>query len=368
MPRAHAPSRPPAPAGPVRPLVVTADERLLDDLLRLAAAAGVDVDVADDAGSALACWAAAPLVLVGTDLVGPLCGAAPPRRRAVALVGADLDDASVWQRAVELGAEHVLFLPDAEPWLVERLADAAEGPEGESVVVGVVGGRGGAGASVLATALALTSGRRGSPTTLVDADPLGGGLDLVLGAEDCHGLRWQDLAHTRGRVAGTALREALPHVSGLTLLAWDRGEGLTLPAEAARTVLEAVRRTSELVVVDLPRRLDPAVEELLSLCTTTLLVVPAEIRAVAAAGRVAAGLGLMTSDLRLVVRGPSPGGLGPDEVARVLGVPLAAHLRPEPGLTEALEQGRPPGGSGRGPLAGVCGDLLDQLVTARGAA
>jgi len=360
--RAHAPSSRPAPSGPARPLVVTGDEQLLDDLLRLAAAAGVDLDVADGAGAALRGWAAAPLVVVGADLSGALCRAALPRRGAVALVGADLDDASVWPRAVELGAEHVLFLPDAESWLVERLADATEGPGGESVVVGVVGGRGGAGASVLAAALALTAARRGSSTTLVDADPLGGGLDLVLGAEECRGLRWQNLAHTRGRVAGTALREALPQVSGLTLLAWDRGEGLAVPPEAARAVLAAVARTSDLVVVDLPRRLDPAVEELVSRCTTTLLVVPTEIRAVAAAGRMAAGLGLVTSDLRLVVRGPSPGRLGTGEVAQALALPVAGHLRPEPRLAADLERGRPPGGSGRGPLAETCAALLDELA------
>ena len=357
------------PLGPAtRPLLVTADERLLDDLLRLAAAAGAEVDVAADAGEARTRWVAAPLVLVGVDLAAEVCRAAPPRRPKVALVGDDLDDAGIWQRAVELGAEHVLFLPDAEAWLVERLADVAEGDPAEAVTVGVVGGRGGAGASVLATGLALTGYRRGLATTLVDADPLGGGLDLVLGAEESRGLRWQDLAQTRGRVAGDALRESLPRVGGLTLLAWDRGDGLTLPPEAAGAVMDALRRASDLVVVDLPRRVDAAVEEMLARCATTLLVVPAEIRAVAAAGRVAAGLAVVTPDLRLVVRGPSPAGLAAEEVGRVLGLPLAGTLRPEPGLAAALERGRPPARSGRGPLAAFCAEFIDSLLPNRAAA
>jgi CO dehydrogenase nickel-insertion accessory protein CooC1 len=76
------------------------------------------------------------------------------------------------------------------------------------------GGRGGAGASVLATALALTASRLDRPTMLVDADPYGGGLDLVLGAEKTGGLRWPDLAGTRGRVGGRTLREHVSNCRG----------------------------------------------------------------------------------------------------------------------------------------------------------
>jgi Flp pilus assembly CpaE family ATPase len=77
------------------------------------------------------------------------------------LVGSDLDDADVWQRAVQVGAEHVVFLPDAEVWLVERLSDAAHRSTGaEAPVVAVVGGRGGAGATTLACSLALTAARQ----------------------------------------------------------------------------------------------------------------------------------------------------------------------------------------------------------------
>jgi len=52
-----------------RPLVVTADPDVLDDLLRLAATAGVDIDVAPDAGVARRSWASAPFVVVGPDAV-----------------------------------------------------------------------------------------------------------------------------------------------------------------------------------------------------------------------------------------------------------------------------------------------------------
>src|SRR5204862_1784786 len=57
--------RPPATAAaPSPPLIVTADRALADDLLRLAAAAGVQPTIAADAGTARSGWASAPLVLV----------------------------------------------------------------------------------------------------------------------------------------------------------------------------------------------------------------------------------------------------------------------------------------------------------------
>jgi hypothetical protein len=115
-------------------------------------------------------------------------------------------------------------------------------------------------------------------------------------------------------------------------------------------------------VVDLPRRCDPATEEFAGQCHRVLLVVPAEVRAVAAAGRVAAGLGVVASDISIVVRKPAPSGLRAADIAAALGLPVAAELDPEPGLAEALERGEPPARSGRGPLASVCGRLLDELV------
>src|SRR3712207_8052527 len=45
-----------------RPLIVTADASLLDDLLRLAAAAGVEPEVAADAGAARRSWSTATAV------------------------------------------------------------------------------------------------------------------------------------------------------------------------------------------------------------------------------------------------------------------------------------------------------------------
>jgi MinD-like ATPase involved in chromosome partitioning or flagellar assembly len=248
-------------------------------------------------------------------------------------------------------------------------------------VVAVVGGRGGAGASVFAAGLAVTAARVGLQALLIDADPLGGGADLVLGWESIEGIRWPSVAGSDHAVHPAGLVDALPGNGGLTVLSWDRGGGAGgplagpdgfdgwepgqsvagLPAEAMAAALDAGRSTRDLLVIDLPRRVDDAAVLGLSAADRTLLVVPAELRACAAAARVAATVATHTARLELIVRGPAPGRLKPREISRALGLPLAGMLRPEPQLARALERGEPPAGVGTGPLAVLCKRILTDL-------
>ncbi len=345
------------------PLILTDDIGLLDDLLRLCAAAGARPEVHHGLPERRGTWEEAPLVLVGDDAVPRLHDAT--RRDGVVLVGRDQDDPDVWRRAMEIGAEHVCRLPDSEQWLVDRIADVAEGVGRPAFTVGVIGGRGGAGASTLACALALTAARAGRRTMLVDADPLGGGLDVLLGGESARGLRWPDLAASRGRVGSGALEESLPELHALRVLSWDRGDAVAVAPEAMRAVLAAARRRGGVVVVDLPRRVDEGTAEALAQVDLGLLVVPAQLRAIAAAARVAPAAGMVLRDLRLVVRASPPGrGTGhltADDVARLLELPLAGELPEEPGLSAAQETGVPPARDPKGPLARFCSALWDRL-------
>jgi secretion/DNA translocation related CpaE-like protein len=358
----------PADTSDRRPLVISADEDLLDDLIRLAAVTGVVLDVAADVGAGLRRWATAPLVFVGSDVVGALAAADPPRRQDVAVVGRCLDASAFWGSALALGAEQVLSLPDDEQRVVARTSAGTDAATPRAVTIGVVGGRGGAGASTLAAALAVTATRRRCTAFLVDADPLGGGVELVLGLEDRVGMRWPDLAATAGRVSPVALRSALPSAGGLVVLSWDRSDLLAVPAAAMGSVLRAARRAADVVVVDLPRHRDEATTEALSRCTTVLLVVPAEVRAVGAASRVACLVSGTTADVRVVVRRPAPAGLDGRTVADALGLPLAGELAAEPRLGAMLEQGKPPAGRGKGPLASFCRSFLVDIGVRAGGA
>lgn len=344
-------------------LILTEEEELLDDLLRLCAAAGAEADVAHGALVAAEQWERAPLVVVGDDQARAKehDGRWPARRPGVLLVGRDLDDHTIWARGVGLGAEEVLHLPGEEARLADRIADAVESPGQPALTVGVLGARGGAGASALACALAVTAARQARRTTLIDGDPLGGGLDVLLGAERTSGPRWPAFASAQGRVSAAALEESLPRTHGLRLLSWDRSRLTRVPAEAMRSVLSAARRGGGLVVLDLPRTVDDVVAEALSHVDLGLLVVPGELRAVAAARRVIATAGARMQDLRVVARVPGQGGFSGEELARLLGLPLAGELADETGLPAACESGEPPGTSTKGALARFCGALLDRL-------
>lgn len=363
MPRIspHPNDRPPtAVGGNTLPLVVTSDDHVLDDVLRIAAAAGTEIDLSPEAGSARSRWAASPVIIIGPDQAEPLAALGPPRRPGVYVIGRGDDDTPSWRSGVELGAERVLSLPADESWLSDRLADAVEGTEARAIVVSVVGGRGGAGASIFATALALAGVRDGLRTMLVDLDPWGGGLDLVLGAERTDGLRWPDLAGARGRLNTQAFLDDLPERRGLTVVSSDRGELAAIPGDAAHAVIAAGRRACDLVVLDVPRQLDAAGDEALAQASSALLVVPTEVRAVAAAARVAATLTTAAADVRVAARATSPSLSGAD-VAAALNLPLAVELATEPRLAERLEHGDPPGADPGGALARGCAQVLADL-------
>ena len=276
-----------------RPLVVVTDEALLDDVLRLAAAVGCELQRAPDIASARADWSRAPLIVVDEESLDD--GLTP--RAGLLLVTRGVPDAVVWQRAFDAGIEKVVSLPDREADLVAVLADVAEGPgEPGGCVIGVIGGRGGAGASVFAAALALTATTQtpaaaGAGALLLDCDPMGGGVDMTLGAETASGVRWPALRLDGGRISMPTLREALPEHPhrgrGLPFLSCDdTGAGPTRTAVAS--VVDAGRRAGAAVVCDLPRHLGPAADAVFSRADLIVMVVPAEVRACVSARRVAA--------------------------------------------------------------------------------
>jgi secretion/DNA translocation related CpaE-like protein len=355
------PARTSVRGGTRLPLIVTGDPDLLDDLLRLSAAGGTEVDVAADPAAARPRFSAAPLVMIGADQAEACLRARLPRRPRMIVVGRSGAGDAPWEVAELLGAEHVAVLPAAEPWLVDRFAEPAP-PTSTGRVLAVIGGRGGAGASILAGGLAVTAVKAGLRTLLVDADPLGGGLDLVLGWEQVDGLRWPALAGAGGRVDPPALLRALPHRGDLVLLSFARDEVLAVPGEAMAATLDAARIGRDMIIADLPRQLDDAATLALQAADRAVLIVPAELRATAAAARIATTVALHCDDLSVVVRGPAPGRLKAREIARALGLPLAGSLRPEPGLCAALERGEAPAADGRGPLADLCKRLIADLT------
>jgi secretion/DNA translocation related CpaE-like protein len=255
-----------------------------------------------------------------------------------------------------------LILPAAEQSLVELISAAVEARTSSAAVIAVIGGCGGAGASTLAAGLAVTGARSG-PTVLVDADCYGGGLDVLLGAEQRPGARWPELADTRGRLSAAALAEALVPVEGIAVLSWDRSGAADLGVEAAAAVMDAAIRGSRWVIVDLPRTFDAAAMALAGMADLVVLLVPAKVRAVAAAATVAAQVLRQCSHVRIVVRDGRAGHLGNAEIAAALDLPVAAGLQSESAVTAAADRGEPPLRRPRGSLHEVC-EIVLELATA----
>jgi secretion/DNA translocation related CpaE-like protein len=346
-----------------QPLVITADEALLADLMRLCAAANATPQVVADPDEARADWWRAPCVLVGSDRAEDVAGRAFQRRSDVWLVSRDAESAALWRLGVEIGADRVVLLPVAQGWLVERLSDAVDTPTARALTVGVVGGRGGAGASTLAAGLALRAARANRRVLLIDADPLGGGIELLLGCEAAGGLRWPEVAATQGRVTATALREALPGADGVAVLSWDRGDESHVEPAAMRAMIGAGQRGSDVVLIDLPRRLDDAAVEAVVLSDVVLLICTGDVRVAASAERQLATLRLLCGDIRLVVRQSSGGDVCADDLAAALRLPLAAEIASQRGLARSVNEGLGPVARGR--LGSQCSRLLEALARPR---
>lgn len=340
-----------------RIVALTSRDDLRAAVLRLGALAGIDVEAVSASSGLRAVWRSARVVVVGSDLAGALAAAGLPRRGDVVVVVSDEPDAALWRAVVELGAARLLSLPADEPILVELMSDAVEAPTSGGSTIAIVGGCGGAGASTLAAALAVTAAGSGQ-TALIDGDSYGGGLDVLLGAEQRPGARWPDLAGTRGRLRAAALTESLVPVDGFALLSWDRAGSADLSAAAAAAVVDAAIRGFRWVIVDLPRRLDPASTALAGAADLVVMVVPATVRATAAAATVAAEMLTACGQVRLIVRDSGAGQLTVGEVAGALGLPVVATLHSESAVVAAAERGEPPLRRSRGSLHDACRALL----------
>ncbi|NUU16086.1 pilus assembly protein FlpE [Cellulomonas humilata] len=211
-----------------------------------------------------------------------------------------------------------------------------------ALVVGVVAGRGGAGASTLAAVLARQLARR-TATALVDLDRASGGIDVLLGLEGADGVRWPDLADARGEVSGGDVLALLPRWGSCAVLSADRARpGAPEPAVVA-DVLHALTSAAGTLVLDLDRASVVAGESLAGACDAVLVVAPRDLRTVAGilAMRPHLGPGVPAS---LVVRGPAPGGLGTAELAEAVDLPVLARLPTDRRVPAALERGGVPVG------------------------
>lgn len=182
----------------------------------------------------------APTDVVVTDRADAAAG---PGGARVVRVGSDRDPGD---------DDETVRLPSGTGDLVGVLLAPVPGTLGP--LVAVTGAVGGCGASTLAAAMAV----RAAPsrrTLLVEVDPHGTGVDLLLGAEDRPGLRVEDVRADLGGPDPDALWAAVPAVlPGLGVLARSRSR--PADADAARVpdgapgAVQAHRAAGGLAVCD----------------------------------------------------------------------------------------------------------------------
>lgn len=239
------------------------------------------------------------------------------------------------------------------------------------LVLGVLGGSGGVGASCLGAAIATRAAVRGEEVLVVDSDPAFGRIDALFDRDGVVGVRWADLAGARGALQGRALLDLLPHsADGVRILAGGgrilaTGEP-ELPNAATMThvlaALVAPGTAPDVVVLDL-HRAAPALAEMAALCRDLVLVVGSSVGAlacVAPAAQLVRALAPTTCRAWLAHRGPRSRRDVADAVAEATGLPLVAYVADEPALDERLARGCAPG-SGKGPLAAAAATVLRRL-------
>lgn len=325
-----------------------------EEILRLAATTGVHAQTCEAAELTDAIWSGPSLVVINADCADRVSSAALSRRSGVLLVTTSRPGADLWSAAVSIGVEQVLELPAGQAWLVDRLTDAAGGSGPLGILVAVIGGCGGAGASTLAAALAVTAARSGQQPVLLGADPWDGGIDIALGAEDVLGPRWPDLAGVSGRLSTAAILDGLPQAHGVRFLSSARCQPPKVPLPALSAVVTAARRTGGPVIVDLPRGPGESARWIGGLVDLGLVVCPATVSGALAARALVAEISWNAATSGIVVRP----GLGRDvddvALASAVGLPVLLGLREDRLLTRQRQRGEPPGPRRRSHLAKSC--------------
>jgi secretion/DNA translocation related CpaE-like protein len=356
-------------------LLVTADSRIINIVRAIVDPLGIDVRVVESPLISREIWDSSEFVLVGSDLAGECVENLAPRRAHLIVVHVNEQseigvlaqpnfERDIWRHAVALGAENVLELPAASFWLVDALSpfvapEPINGFKGSNVI-SVIGGSGGAGASTFAVNLAAIARTQGMSSVVIDLDQFGGGIDLILGAEEITGTRWPDIDPGAGRIAEDTLSAALPKVNGVSFLSQSRTASGAVTTEVVAAVVDAARRAFDLVVLDLPREHSECNDLLIGQSLVTCVITRNHVRSIAASISVSQLVRKLGQQTRFVLISDSKG-LGLPDVCGALGDPGLTEIAFMPAMTTRADEGDPPGiNSG---YRDVCQALLGEVRT-----
>jgi pilus assembly protein CpaE len=158
-----------------------------------------------------------------------------------------------------------------------------------SPIIGVLGAKGGVGATTCAINLAAALGRNQQKTTLIDANLQHPDASIVLGKN--HNFSVMELIERSGQVDGnmleactTAVSDALP-ACRLLSPPLDGGAGVSTHLSELSECLGTMREHSSYWVIDLPKHLDRHLVTLMDRCDRIVLVFEATLPSLTAARR-----------------------------------------------------------------------------------
>ncbi|MFX4290926.1 AAA family ATPase [Streptomyces bohaiensis] len=339
-----------------------------------------------------------PEVVLVHEAIGPLPALEVVREVAlrfpavgVVLVTAD-PTAGLYAAAMESGARGLVGVPLSYDELQARVAAAGQWAQGVrrhlggeepaptgagGRVVTVSGAKGGVGATLLATQLALAA-RRGGPADrtvlLLDLDLLCGDVGSYFDVQFRRSVA--DLAGISDITPQVLAEAVYPHETGVSLLIapaeGERGEEVTDPA--ARQLLTAVRSRYDLVVVDCGSQMNPATAVAVETADTALLVTTPDVISVRAVNRMVRmwdrlQIRKAENTLTVVNRLGRTSHIQPQLISRITGTRVAREVVPANfrELQEAQDAGRIQDLDHRGPVRRAMWDLAAEIGLAEAA-
>lgn len=210
-------------------------------------------------------------------LLDKLADAVHPSTRVI--VTGKVDTYSFYHWLLELGIHDYLLQPFTEAQLKTSLAKGKEVPHAaaapqERKLIAVIGARGGVGTTMVATHLAaILAKEHAIPTALFDPDAHFGSVALSLDLEPARGLK--DALEKPDRVDVLFLeRVMVKPFANLSILSTEENlnEAINPQPSAAETLIAALYEQFAVVVVDLPRQINPLTHYMLAQADHVVLV------------------------------------------------------------------------------------------------
>jgi pilus assembly protein CpaE len=241
----------------------------------------------------------------------------------------------VLREAIDVGAEGIFCWPDERDELADVLAAAGTPAVGDGAargrVIAVLGSRGGAGVTFVATNLAGVFADRGLGTVVVDFDQAFAGLTVALGVgAETPNRTIGDLAPVVHELSPQHVHDALHrHPRGFAALLAPREVGGTAPGALVTASVALLAGEFEVVILHVPHGMNDLVRLAVGLADQIVLVATADLFSLYGAKRVISALELDMEAGRfvLVANRRARTDPGASDLERVLEIPPAVRVR-----------------------------------------